>query len=103
MSLGTTGEAKGASAAASRLSFAWHGYFESMNSGPPSRTSGLAELMVYCEALTWPATEHDRRTFEALFRCVAPELSLPERGEAERLARHKFPGLDEGSVSKDLS
>jgi hypothetical protein len=55
---------------------------------------GLAELAAFCEAMTWPATDHDRRTFEALFRYVSPELSAAEKGEAERLSRHLFRNLE---------
>lgn len=74
-----------------------------MNSHFALHTSGLAELMAFCEALTWPATEHDRRTFEALFRYVSADLSAPEIGEAERLARHVFPGLEGLPIAQEAS
>ena len=49
-----------------------------------------------CEAMSWLATE-------ALFRCVSSELSMQERGEIERLARHYFMDGKGLAKSRDLS
>lgn len=74
-----------------------------MNSICSTRSPGLAELAAFGEAMTWPATDHDRRTFEALFRCVSAELSAPEKGEAERLARLLFTDINSHSITCDFS
>ena len=74
-----------------------------MSSSVLPSSPALAELTAFCEAMSWPATDYDRRTFEALFRCVSSELSMQERGEIERLARHYF--MDGKGLAKlwDLS
>jgi|APCry1669190591_1035303.scaffolds.fasta_scaffold61383_1 hypothetical protein len=74
-----------------------------MNLNLQSCSPALAELAAFGEAMTWPATDHDRRTFEALLRCVAPALSAPEKGEAERLARHLFTDFESLAGSNNSS
>lgn len=73
-----------------------------MSSTVLPRSPALAELTAFCEAMTWPATDYDRRTFEALFRCVSSELSMQERGEIERIARHFFMDGKGHAKSRDL-
>ncbi|MEN9681971.1 MAG: hypothetical protein RLZZ627_1864 [Pseudomonadota bacterium] len=77
--------------------------FSLMNVNLQSCSPALAELTAFFEAMTWPATDYDRRTFEALLRCVAPSLSAPEKGEAERLARHLFTDIESLAGARDSS
>lgn len=70
-----------------------------MNTGLASESRGFAELVAFCDALIWPPTEHDRRAFEAIFRCISPELSVPEWTAAQRLSKDLFLNF-EGPVSQ---
>ncbi len=56
-------------------------------------SDGYAELMQFCRDLVSPYTEHDVRAFNAIFRCVYPQLCPQEVRLAKRLAELMIEGL----------
>lgn len=59
----------------------------------PIHSDGYEEIMQFCRNLTAPYTEHDIRAFNAIYRCIYPQLSREERRRAERLVDLMIDGL----------